>query len=286
LSYDLLLEGSDIDPFRLLMKTEANVESGDDGKSWLFQDDSTGVYFTMRVDEVIDDELIAAGASTAPYISCEVNFLRPSFFMDEALPAILRYARETGLTVRDPQREDVPLTPDVVDQTAIRTQWLAMTAKWARESSEALPFLDPTSSAAMFQHNLTRDALMNDPVRNKAGLFIPLLLPILRSAEPRRVRTGIVIGPNIALLIPPCDVVVLASRKSVLGVDVGRFLKRLVTRAAFNEHLAQYLEFPTNPTSALLAPNISRAWSALKGLPAEPESSFDKLDFDRFVDVE
>ena len=72
----------------------------------------------------------------------------------------------------------------------------------------------------MFHHNVSRNALMNNPAQNKTGFFIPLIVPILRKAD----RT-VVIGASsegIALLIPACEVVMLGEQPSIAGIPSAR----------------------------------------------------------------
>jgi hypothetical protein len=285
-SYDLLLEGPSLDGFRALMKGAFCVQaSANAADSWMFTDESTGVYFSMNVDRVTDADAIRDGAPSAPYVDCEVNYLRPSFFMDEALPLVLQYARQAELTVRDPQREDRPMPPDEIDQRAVRETWLDVTRNWSRRELETIPFLAPAASSLMFRHNISRDVAMNDPVKNPDGLFIPLILPIVRHAEPRTVLTGIVIGSAVACSIPQCDVVVLVERKRALGIAYGPFVKRLVSRESFIARLAPFLDNPAAIAPRLVPPHLSTGWAALRQLTGEAESTFDRLSSDGFVDV-
>lgn len=286
MSYDLLLEGPSLDGFRALMKDALCVQASDTASdSWMFTDESTGVYFSINVDQVTDEDAIQAGVPSAPYVDCEVNYLRPSFFMDEALPFILQYARHAGLTVRDPQREDQPMSPDEIDQKAVREAWLDVTRKWSRRELETIPFLEPAASSLMFRHNMSRDVAMNDPAKNPHGLFIPRILPIVRHAEPRKVLNGIVLGSGVGCFIPQCDVVVLVERKRVLGIEYGPFVKRLVSRESFIACLAPFLDNPAAIAPRFQPPHLSTGWAALRRLAGEPDSTFDRLSSDGFVDA-
>jgi hypothetical protein len=286
-SYDLFLEGSDLDPFRALMLEVPNVRANDESTgSWTYANESTGVYFTMNVAHVIDEEEIAAGASTLPYVDCEINFLRPSFFMDEALPNVLDYASRLGLMVRDPQlHPDVAKAPEQVDRPAIREHWLAVTRSWVRREPD-IPVMDAGAAARMWRHNLARDAIMDDPVKNCEGLFIPLIFAFAPVAEPRRVLTGITLGKNIASTIPPCDLAVLMDRRDVGGIEFGPYRTRYVRRADVLECLRPIFENGVDEPQPRIPPGeVVRAWKLLATILSEPANAYAKLAADEFVDV-
>jgi hypothetical protein len=281
MSYDLMLEGAGVERFPALMREAPNVrQNGADEASWIYANDATGVYFTIAVECDDGDDASAA----QPFIGCQINFLRPSFFVDESVSAIVGFAQRLGLTVRDPQLDDIPRAPADVDLAAIRAQWLDVTRGWVRREPGQLPFLDPAAAAAMWRHNVSRDTIMNDPAQNPEGLFVPLVVAFLRKAD-RTVLTGAIVAKDIATVLPPCDIVMLGERRSIAGIPFGPFKTRLVKSDALLARLGPVLESSGNGAARLTSGNLARAWALAKSVPSEPNDVYEKISADAFVDV-
>jgi hypothetical protein len=185
---------------------------------------------------------------------------------------------------RDPQLDDVPRRPDEVDLAAIREKWLEVTRGWVRGEPQELPFLEPAVAAAMWRHNVSRDAIMNDSAHNPDGLYIPLITAFLRKAD-RNVLTGIIVGKDIAAVLPACDLVMLGERRSIAGVEVGPFKTWLVDASALLARLEPVLERSASGAPRLMPANLARAWELAKSVPSEPDDAYEKLPADCFVDV-
>lgn len=277
MSYDLMLEGGDIPSFAEIAANTPHVQVEGEG-GWLYVNDGTGVYFAMNVDQVLDEEALANGVSDEPYIDCAINYLRPSFFVDESVPVILGLATSLGWTVRDPQIDDVAQAPDAVDPATIREHWQGVTRAWVRKPDAMMPRMEPSDSSSMWRYNVSRPEPTDD------DLFLPTLLPFRRLTDPDRALRGIVWGEGIGMLFPPADVVAIGTQRRLGPVKVGNPTFKYVSYDAFVGALGG-LVCPQDDLLRLSIDDAQHAVERVRKLDSLGSESYERLGFDGFVDV-
>jgi hypothetical protein len=277
MSYDLMLEGAGVSAFGGIVANAPHVAvNGELG--WVYSNEATGVYFTLAEDELLEPP--AENDPIGRYIVCSLNYLRPSFFVDEAVPVILDLASAAGLTVRDPQLEGIPRPPGAIDLAAIREIWQSTTRAWVErmDYSEQPPRMDPSAANALWRYNAGRPEL-----ESREELFVPTLFVRRKRTEPDRALRCVTWGPGLGLVFPPADVVAVVTERRLGPIAMGKTL-RFVSYAAFVDALGELAQ-PEGDLLRLTIEDANRATSRVKKLDGLSDDSYEAIGYDGFVDV-
>jgi hypothetical protein len=272
-SYDLRLSGGDVEDFKRLMTTATLVEpNGDDG--WIYGNEFTGVYFTINVDEVIDDEeAYEHGYPRGKYVECSINYLRPTFFVDESIPVILGYAGELGWTVTDPQMSCEPLAPEAVDVAAIRVKWIEVTRSMLTEF--AGPRMPHAAATSMWQHNRQ----VNEKLR---AAFVPTVKAARHRKDPARAVRAVSWLQGNGGMFPRAEFIVIISDRVV------KRGKAQMTFVPYDAFLASVEPYTERRAGYVVLPGerAAEATEATRKLRGEDFARFEILGNDEFVDLD
>lgn len=164
-----------------------------EGASAVYDNDDTGVYFVLDVNQPASDE---------PPLVALINYYRPSFFVREIELELRSLVAAFGLVVFDPQNEQT--APDGFD-----AGWL--TSRWDAANRQASPALatdnaDTMSTArlaAAWSWNYQRNAVQESYGED---VFVPGIIAI---RTPAGTSTAVVWTDAIPLILPDVGYVIV-----------------------------------------------------------------------------
>jgi hypothetical protein len=115
-------------------------------------------------------------------------------------------------------------------------------------------------------------------------LFIPLVFPYRKRADPPWVLRCITWGGGLAMLFPPADVVAIPAQPHFGPIPLGKTTLRFVDYDKFVGALGEFAR-PENGMLRITVDGAHRAANQLKRLRSSPADEFERIGYDRFVDV-
>jgi hypothetical protein len=258
-----------------------------------YNNEDTGVYFSLDF-EIKDPEEPVIPADYPDYfdsgLSFNLNYNRPSFFGDEAMPIVVDLYLSFGLTVYDPQTfDESALSPNPGVE--------GLTSSWLRSNRDGIAALKGqgvssprmTLSSSTYLWNYCRRKRDLQAQLGDEDVFVPTLFPFRKAAD-LEVGTAIVYTSGILMIVPETDwIIINRPRNPPLGpgkeTEMG-----VVHRKTFDEAVGAYLaQFPGWESALrIIDPeSIPQAENGLKSIDHMlPLNEFERVAQDGFIDVE
>lgn len=204
MSYDLYLKPRSgiLDPQRIIDYFSARPNYKVDPPQAWYQNEDTGVYFVFELQNEQEDD------GEEPYpIALNINYFRPSYFIEEAEPEITAFVRAFDMIVLDPQNHG--MGEGEYSSDLLKSGWNSgndfsysgiQREPQNRQNPASLP------KAVLFKAwswNLNRQKFQSELGESK---FVPRILFILLDGE---VRTAAVWPDGIPIAIPDVDYLIV-----------------------------------------------------------------------------
>lgn len=205
-----------------------------DNKSWVYENEATGVYFMLdresaNPEDDDDDEnssVFPPGMTDARLV-VNINYFRPSFFGDEAMQIVARLCEALDLYIIDPQ------SGNAKEQShAERPTSAELAERWQLSNAQATQTLLKTNNTDVMHWSRTRSRQWHsyqlarsdiDAQLEKKGcdIFTPNLKLVCEKDSPTQLKTLVIWTDSIPFVFPPCDLVgILRKRKRLFGAPV------------------------------------------------------------------
>ncbi len=251
MSYDLffyLRKGKSLDADRLARWAEGHPpfavhRHGAGAMDLEYANEHTETGFALSMSEPASPSEIA-GRSYAEFedagLSFNINFSRPSYFIEEAVLVLEDLTRTFSLLVVDPQADDTRVegyAPHAFDGDRVKKAWMAgnaaSTRAFARMSGEPPVYLPSEKLIGWWRYTFNRQSLEE---KLGEGVFVPGL-HLFYHTERKSPVLAMAWTDNIPTLFPTVDLVVLVrQRKKAFGllkklesgyVEAEPFLKKI-----------------------------------------------------------
>lgn len=214
MSYDLLFykqKGKEISTAKISQYLSDNlVPVNEGGTQWFFENKDTEVYFSFDYNELDDDyqaeeDIEPIDDFDDTYFSFNLNFMRPSFFGNEAFKFVEQFCRDLNLFVLNPQSSsENPYKPDEQEQFDI---W-SKTNLWASKdhfNEMQSCYLSERECYKVWEYNLNRQKLQQ---KLGDGYFVPKIFffKIKQNNEPFTLTTW---AEHIPIVLPTTDYILL-----------------------------------------------------------------------------
>lgn len=279
MSYDLFLKPRDedfsLELFESYFKDRRNY-SVEGLQAW-YQNDDTGVYFAFEFqeNEEIEEECFP--------IAFNMNYFRPSFFIQEAEPEVTAFVSRFDMTVEDPQVKGMGVGEYNSDKLV--SGWLYGNEfgyqSILKDHSE-VHSLPSNQLKKTWEWNYGREALQNDATDD---VFVPSIMLLVYQ---QKIVTACVWPDAIPSIIPPVDILLigrkdLAPRKFLKKTEdmvVGNwdeFQPLLESQKSKMLGEAFYMHYHKAPEQ------ITKHIQQMKPIDL---TAFERLSFDQVLDME
>lgn len=195
-----------------------------EGEEWTatYQNETTGVYAVFYHTPPSDDDELKYKGKTGLYIA--VNYLRPSFFAYEIMPIIEAICKEHhyNIVTEADFKPDTEIVPRECRSEELIEEWKEgnIFSIQAFEAMKSLPpQMDYEKSVKMWQYLRVKDDL--EKRLEADDIFVPRMIVVKRHKS-APLETAVIWGDGVAMVFPPCDLIVMQKVKSKGILGIGR----------------------------------------------------------------
>lgn len=258
---------------------------------WWYENPDTGVYFSFEYGSAREKRPTLRQGFYDAGFSFNMNYVRPRFFAEEAMPVVQDLCGALDLLVVDPQDRE---GGGYGQPKAARTEELVET--WVEGNRAAIrayctkfkvrPLTMPHERATAWWRYQRDRAALQDHLGDE--IHVPSLL-LLHDKENTRLLTGIGWGDAVPILLPPCDIVFIQREEQPGGAEnAGPAVQGWIASAAVREALGSTLTrftWRSWKLDALEPINARRARGIFDELPLQPTlEQYQGIAPDAFLD--
>lgn len=222
------------------------------GKQWFFENKDTGVYYifeTIDADETEEEELpdsLKDFVHTG--ILFNLNFIRPSFFGEEAFRFVETFINDLDLYVVNPQGDDY--APGKPNKQLLFENW-NKTNLWASKEhfDDRFLFYPIDKSNKVWEHNYNRKRIQDEVGEY---CFVSRIF-FFKETQTNKVVTVSMWTEHIPNILPITDYYLLGKKYKKLFITFKSSV--LLTRADFNATFSSYFEPYTFGETIIIHPD-------------------------------
>lgn len=236
-------------------------------QAW-YRNDDTQTYFVFEYNEQVDDDVAPADKQHV-WCNFALNYFRPSYFAQEAVPELLAFIEKFDLRVNDPQIDGVQWSRFNADQflnawnRGNEAGYQSLLAEKRRTETFALSSLE---IERVWRWNLGRGVRQEEIGDNQ---FVPIILFL---NQENTIKTAAVWTDAIPVLLPQVDLLII--RRDEYAPRAGRRKEKDIAVVEWNEAAQVFADYlqpgDTNIHSLDYAKPPKKIVDFVKSLPPYP----------------
>ncbi len=181
-------------------------------EEWIYQNPNTGVYFSFSYSPQSGNEVesVIPSEYNDTNLGFNLNYNRPKFFADEAMPFVEQLCNEFGLLVIDPQGDEIRShgSPKKASAEHLRESWIQSNKRALsiyQRQGKSPAYIPRGKATDWWKYQFHREkiqASLGD------SIFAPGIF-LFADSENNEVTTAITWSEAIPFVFPGCDMVII-----------------------------------------------------------------------------
>lgn len=207
MSYELYffkIKGGPLSDRDIVQYLDAKVPGRTSNTDWVYDNENTGVYFSIHRHELLSRESLFGFEPTG--LTFHLNYMRPDFFGKEAFLFVKNLVADLGLFILNPQDDAVQI-PHMPNAQLLYENWRVYNSQFSiRHFDQTCCYISPDTSSLIWEYNLRRPLISEEMGSN---YFVPRVAFFRRKEEQHPIRVSVWAFPGPAVF-PEVDYILVA----------------------------------------------------------------------------